>query len=60
MATISAILWDNRDSKSGVYPIKIRITETINKKTKLKYHLIDEYVSRDTWDKENERYGYEL
>lgn len=53
MAKVTPILWDSRTSKSGKYPIKIRITNTINGKTYVEYEPVGYSVAVNEWDYNN-------
>lgn len=50
-----AILWTYHKTKSGEYPIKIRIVNTIDGRTITKYHPLNILVRKDEWDKKNGR-----
>lgn len=45
------ILWTYYKTKSGEYPIKIRIVTTNGGKTTTKYHPLDITVKKEEWDK---------
>lgn len=52
---ITPIIWTSRKTTSGLYPIKIRVTRTVNRNTKLKYFLIGYKIPKDAWDPEAKR-----
>lgn len=47
---IKAILWTAKIPKSGICPIKIRVTTTTNGESKVKYYLTGGKCTIDQWD----------
>lgn len=52
---IKAILWTYYKTKSKEFPIKIRVTYTVEGKTNIQYFPIDVSVKKDEWDAKSER-----
>ncbi len=58
MTITPVVFTSGRETKSGLYPIKIRITEMINGKPKTNYEKIGKSIPLDHWDSKTNRVNH--